>query len=524
GPVMAPRDARPKGPSRAAGAVLAALVLLCFAAACQVPPATPEPGPSPTAPSATPTAPALLQPPAQEQAAALLPQFLEEATSLREATRYAITATLMEEARLIVGQASIYYTNTEAVPLEELVLRLYPNLMGADAALTLESSQVGGRAVPPHVRQDGSAAHLPLDPPLPPGRGITVTLSFRTHVASHGARAYGAFGVQGGIWTLAGFYPLVAVYDEPGWNEEIPAEHGDMVHSDIAFYRVVWQAPEGYVLAATGSVVGEDERDGTHTWTLVSGPVREFNLALSRDYQVATREAASGVRLRSFHLPERAAAGEATLQYAQQAMDLYESLFGPYPYRELDLAEAEIGAAGIEYPGFILVAQSLYAREDPFLEFVVAHEVAHQWWYNLVGNDQVEEPWLDEALANYSTVLYFGRVHGPDAADALLEAFRQRYEDLVQQGRDAPIAQPATAFSPADYGPIVYQKGALFLDALRAQMGDQAFLALLRQYQAQYRYRIAHGRDFQRVAESVAGRDLGPFFSRWLYGVRLPGG
>lgn len=521
---MDTRAGRPKRHAPTGGVALVALLLL--AVACQVPPATPEPGPSPTAPSAPPTPTHLAppQPPAPEQAAALLPQFQEDAASLGEATRYAITATLGEEARLIMGQVSIHYTNTEVVPLEELVLRLYPNLMGADATLTLETSQVGGRAVRPSLRQDGSAAHLPLDPPLPPGRGITLTLSFRTQVASHAARGYGAFGVRGHTWTLAGFYPLVAVYDDTGWNEEIPAEHGDMVHSDIAFYRVVWQAPEGYVLASTGSVVQEGRKNGTHIWTLVSGPVREFNLALSRDYQVATRVAASGVHLRSFHLPEHAAAGEAILGYAQQALDLCEDLFGPYPYRELDLAEAEIEAAGIEYPGLILIAQGLYAREDPFLEFVVAHEVAHQWWYNLVGNDQVEEPWLDEALANYSTVLYFERVHGPEAAAALLEAFRQRYEDLVQQGRDAPIAQPATAFSPADYGPIVYQKGALFLDALRSRLGNQAFLALLRQYQAQYRYRIAHGRDFRRLAESLAGQDLGPLFSRWLYGARTPGG
>mgnify|MGYP005840650533 CR=1 FL=1 len=101
-----------------------------------------------------------------------------------------------------------------------------------------------------------------------------------------------------------------------------------------------------------------------------------------------------------------------------------------------------------------------------------------------------------------------------------MRTFQERYENLVREGRDAAVAQPSGAFSRADYGVIVYQKGALFLDALRATMGDEAFLALLRQYAAQYRYRIAQGRDFLRVAEGISGKDLGPLYHEWLYGAR----
>ena len=498
-------------------ALLVGAALLLGAAACR----NAEPaGATPTAVLPT---PGLGTPPAAreaDQAAALLPPFQGDLALLGQATQYAITATLLEDERLILGQASIRYTNTEAVPLDALVLRLYPNLMGPGAGLDLEAVWVDGRAVQPDLRQEASVARLPLAPPLSPGQGLTLTLAFRTQVSPEPSRGYGAFGVHEGTWTLAGFYPLVAVYDETGWNEEIPPEHGDMVYSDMAFYRVVWEAPEGYVLASTGSVVEEAEKDGHRVWTLVSGPAREFNLALSRDYQVATWDAPSGTRLRSFYFPAHAAVGQAVLDYARKAFRLYEDLFGPYPYRELDLAEAGVGAAGIEYPGLILVAEGLYARADPFTEFVVAHEMAHQWWYNLVGNDQVDEPWLDEALANYSTVLYFERIHGPEEAGAILATFRQRYENLVREGRDAAVAQPSGAFPRADYGVLVYQKGALFLDALRSAVGDEAFLAILRQYGAQYRYRIARGQDFLRVAEGVSGKDLGPLYHQWLYGVR----
>jgi len=503
----------------------ATLAFLAFAlvwgAAC-----TPGGAPSPTPVPPTPTVPSTATPSALplevSQEAALLPEFESHLADLPQATRYAITVTLEEEEQLLQGEAHVHYTNTEAVPLDELVLRLFPNLPGQNSGLELTDLQVAGHPAEVNYRLEESAAHLPLKPPLDPGQALTLTMAFQTRVPTEGSVGYGAFGVRGDTWTLAGFYPLIAVFDDEGWNEEIPAEYGDMVYSDAAFYRVALTLPRGYQVASTGSVAAHEETDGVSTWTIVSGPARDFNLTFSRDYQVASREDESGTLVRSFYHADHAAMGEAALEYASSAFRLYSELFGPYPYREVDLAEATITAAGIEYPGLIIMAESLYERQDSFTEFVVAHEMAHQWWYGLVGNDQLDEPWLDEALANYSTVLYFERVHGPEEAEGILDSFRHRYEELVDQGRDAPVAQPVSGFRQEDYGRLVYQKGALFFDALRQEVGDATFFAILRQYLAQYRYDVAQGQDFLRVAEAVSGKNLKPLSDRWLFGVESP--
>ncbi|MGQ9715808.1 MAG: hypothetical protein ACUVST_13755, partial [Anaerolineae bacterium] len=174
---------------------MAGLALLLAAAACGNGPAEATPQ---VAPSAVPSAPnpggTVLPVEGGDQTAALLPPFWGDLAPLEQATRYAITATLVEDERLILGQASIWYTNTEATPLDMLVLRLYPNLMGPGAGLHLEDVQAGGQAVQPHLRQEGSVARLPLASPLAPGQGLTLTRAFRTQVSEHPNRGYGAFG------------------------------------------------------------------------------------------------------------------------------------------------------------------------------------------------------------------------------------------------------------------------------------------------------------------------------------------
>ncbi len=102
--------------------------------------------------------------------------------------------------------------------------------------------------------------------------------------------------------------------------------------------------------------------------------------------------------------------GEWRRRWLPSALEIYNQQFGAYPYKELDVVEGPMrNALGVEYPGIVMIGASLYkAPEKPDFEITVAHEVAHQWWYNVVGNDVFDEPWLDEALATYSSDVYYG--------------------------------------------------------------------------------------------------------------------
>jgi aminopeptidase N len=257
--------------------------------------------------------------------------------------------------------------------------------------------------------------------------------------------------------------------------------------------------------------------DGTATTRFVSGPMRDFAVVMSSDFVTST-DIVDGVRVTSYYVPQDADGGERALSYAVGAMGVFNEYFGPYPYAELDIVETPTTAGGIEYPGLLVIAQRLYDQSGGFTEFVVAHEVAHQWWYALVGNDQVDEPWLDEALAQYSTLLYYEEVRGSRVADEVRRrSFEEPYEQLVTEGRDAPVGQPVRSFSLEDYGPVVYGKGPLFFQALRDEVGDAAFQSLLRAYLNAYRYRIATPEGFLAVAEEVSDRELDSLYQRWIW-------
>jgi len=181
------------------------------------------------------------------------------------------------------------------------------------------------------------------------------------------------------------------------------------------------------------------------------------------------------------------------------------------------VVEAPIVGGGMEYPGLVMLDEQQYAHSGEYLEFLVAHEVAHQWWYSVVGNDQVNVPWLDESLTNFSTVYYYEHAYDRARADLAFQNFvERRYRQMKEEGRDGIVYQPVEAFSPQDYGPIVYGKGAVFFYELREKLGDAVFLDVLRAYLQDRKYKLSTPDDFLRVAEEVSGQELDGFYEEWI--------
>jgi aminopeptidase N len=155
-----------------------------------------------------------------------------------------------------------------------------------------------------------------------------------------------------------------------------------------------------------------------------------------------------------------------------------------------------------------------YDEAGGAFQWSTVHEVAHQWWYSLVGNDQQDEPWLDEALTQYSTVLFYEFIEGWNGA--VSDVLEVRYAPVAGTDDDLPFTLPVSEYSPSNYGPVVYAKGPLFFHALRQQVGDEAFLSLLTAYLEAYRYRIAHGEDLLSLMQTHTDQDLSPLYQEWL--------
>jgi hypothetical protein len=456
---------------------------------------------------------------------AMLPEFANDVDIVAAAgvSRYYLEIDLSlsttDDDRLnsqLRGVEQVRYTNTEEVALSEIYFRLYPNLPGYGGQLIVDQVVVNDQIVEPELEAGNSALRVPLPEPLAPDATIELELTYQADIPARGA-GYNIFSHTDDTIALAGFYPAIAVYDDEGWNVEVPPSYGDATYLDVALYQVELTVPEEMVVAASGSLIeNRANSNDTKTLHLASGPMRDFYLALRADYQ-AVSEIVDGTVVTSYYPPDLQAGGLLALRYAADSLRVFNERFGQYPYAEFDIVATPTTAGGVEYPGIVVVSQRIYNGIGGFFQHATVHEVAHQWWYGVVGNDQVDEPWLDEALTNYSTILYWEEIEGPEVADEVIEnLFLGPYEAAKNQGLDRAVAGPVADFSEGEYGVFVYGKGPLFFDALRQEVGQETFLAIMQTYYAEYKYQIAQPDDLLAIIERVSKKEVGSLFEQWI--------
>jgi hypothetical protein len=427
----------------------------------------------------------------------------------------------------------VTFANRTGVTLDSLVFRTYPNaarIYGGELAVA--SARVGGQPVATEVfLEDETAVRLPLAAPLDPGEAVQVELDFTGRVPSDLEARQGVYGIfnfdpQAQVLTLANWYPILAPWRAGAWQAGPVVGIGDAVVSDAALYRVEVAAPPGWQVIATGSRAGPESGGQDPAVTFASGPAREFTLVAGPNFELL-EEAAGGVRLRHWGLPGGEARWEEALAVAAEALQLFGDRFGPYPYAELDVVAAPLRlASGVEYPGLILLGENLYQAapaglpagpgSPAYLAIVASHEVAHQWWYAVVGNDVLADPWQDEALATFSSLLYL-QARQPQVYRGALEAYADRVASAERDLAETGVGQPVEAFAnaPGAYSPVVYQKGALFFVALREQIGEEAFFAGLRSYYAENRYHRPQPAVLLAAFETACACQLDEFYAEW---------
>lgn len=464
-----------------------------------------------------------------DPALAMLPAARQEIDRLAQAPRYLLALQIDPSLSSFVGQAHILYTNQENVTLDEIYLRLLPNGKKSygGGSLTVSQIQVDGASALTELSGSDTILKISLPVALPPGGQIELTLAFQGIIpldfgGESAPAGYGIYNLSDGVLTLSGWYPILAVYDAQGWNLDPVSELGDSVYSDTAFYTVRICAPQDLAVAATGVQTAQQLQDELACQDFESGATRDFFIAASRKFTLLSREV-DGVTINSYYLPGHETAAQLALDVSADSLQVYNQKFGAYPYPELDVIDAPMrNALGVEYPGIILVASSLYEMpEQPDFTVATAHEVAHQWWYGVVGNDVFDEPWLDEGLTTYSSSLYYEFAQSPGAAQGLLDYWRQRYERQRQEIGDERVTASLGYFESLDnprfYGGIVYIKAALFFDALRQKIGDRAFFAALQAYYQAKKYDIATAQDLLSAFETASGAPLDDFYQQWLY-------
>ncbi len=482
-------------------------------------------GPQPSTPTVEPVPPARVTgtPPAAGQSseldpfrAAMRPEYAGDVDQFAQATRYSIAITVTfpsGSAANIAGREQIRYTNRQGFPLNDLYLMLWPN--GGEqylSQMTMTNVQVNGQAVTPALENANLAARLPLAAPLAPGASVAVSADFSIAArAGLAGDSQARFGLTEDILLAPTFYPLVPRIVDGHWQTMPAPPGGDTTNSDTALYAWQVTAPADLAIVGSGTTIATTKSGDTQTQSMVSGPMRDLALAVG-PLEVTKRQVGD-ITLNVWTLASHTDLAGQMLDYTAAQVQNLQQEVGDYPFAELDVVDAPGAFAGIEYPGEIYIG---VVTGTSFLERVVVHETGHQWFYSVIGDDQLLQPWLDEAAASYTEVLYEEKTHGAQAAQTALQDFKD--ELSYTKHPDLPIGLPVGSYTTQnDYGILVYAKGALFFDTLRHTMGDATFFAFLKAYYAKYRYGFVSSADFEATAEQTCSCDLKKLFDLWVY-------
>ncbi len=365
--------------------------------------------------------------------------------------------------------------------------------------LALSEARLNGRPVRTAQRTDG-LVFLP-DTPLRRGQRV------RLEVGYAGSAVRGlTFGAQSAYSNWFSCDWMICLIDRPG---------------DKAAIELALTVPSGQTTLGPGALVSRRRGPNgteTHVWRS-NRPYSSFLYSFAAGPFASWESQAGGVTLRV--LSETAPPERLGRLFAPTAdmLRFFANRAGvPFPhhfYAQLHVA----GSAAQESVSFSLIGEEEVAPilETPQEDWVIAHELAHQYWGNLITCADWTQFWLNEGLTTFMVAAWKEQRWGRAAYDREMEIARRRYARAVEAGLDVPLTYPGPYPSLGLRRAITYSRGALFLDALRTELGDAAFWQALRSYTRAHAGGVVTSRDFQRAFERSSGRDLSAIFNRWVY-------
>lgn len=452
-------------------------------------------------------------------------------------TSYALLAIYDDETRTLKGSADVDFFNSTDNEICDLKFNLYGNAFRKDSAFPpvtktyetrayyagkdyggMEITGVEGCAGWDVTGEDQNILIVNLLQPVYPGERAQVKISYTLQLAKINHRT----GVTKNCVNLGNFYPVLCAYCPEGFVECPYYACGDPFLSEIADYTVDLDVPEGYIAAASGRKISESTADGRLKTQYRLQKSRDFAIVLSKNFKVLTRQT-DGVEVNYYYTDD--AYAEKSLTAACESLSYFNGAFGRYVYPTLSVVQTGFCYGGMEYPALTMIAEGLSSEDTAY---TIVHENAHQWWYAMVGSNQLTCAWQDEGLAEYSAVMFFESHpdYGFTRAGLVGEATRsyRAYFSVFSQlneKADTTMTRNLSAFSSEfEYTNITYNKGMLLFEYLRNAMGDEKFSDCLKKYFENFSGKIATEEDIVALFSSVY-KDAEGFFSAFIEGKIL---
>jgi hypothetical protein len=419
----------------------------------------------------------------------------EEPTSnqaLYDARYYALDLSLSPTTQILTGTVTMRLTITDG-PLTQVDLDLADNMV---------VSSLTSAGLPATFTHTGGILRVNLDRSYANGESATLVIQYAGNPVGN------AFG-----WDTEAGHPMIWTLSEAfaartWWPcKDYPDDKADSVDVRVT-------VPTGLITVSNGTLRQQtDNGIQAFSWWHESYPITTYLVSLAiHTYHVYSDwyVPASGdsTEIRFYNYQSSIPAVEPVQAKVKNMMGIYAARFGEYPFPDEKYGHAEFPwGGGMEHQTCTSLGY--------FGEGVVAHELGHQWWGDMVTCATFHDVWLNEGLATYCEAIYREGLDGPDAyLDEMLAA---------QYLGSGTIYVPTTD----NWGRIFdsnlsYNKASWVPHMLRGMMGDSTFFAAMGEFRNRFAYRSATTEDFQAAMEDISGRALGAFFQQWIHGEYYP--
>lgn len=451
---------------------------------------------------------------------------------------YEITAEFDRDLKALAAKQKVSYKNNTGKELEEIKFHLYPNAFREDAKIKPVSKNDQTNAYPygkswgridvELVKADGAAADfeiggddmniltVPLADTLFDGETAVVEIKFTDYLPKAAHR----YGYTDNNYSFGNWYPVACVFEDGKWVQNPYYSNGDPFYSDMANYNVSVSYPQELKVASTGSFT-VSAQNGVATMTAEAQTVRDFAFVLSGKFQTLGGNVGN-TNVRYFYFDDKNA--QENLQVAMDAVKTFNETIGQYPYASLCVVQTDFVYGGMEYPNLVYIASGL---DKAVQKQVIVHEIAHQWWYNLVGNDQVAHAWMDEGLTEFSTALFFkknDKYNDEISYDRLMRTAERNYTMFVDvmssfNNVDTSMTRASNEYSTEqEYVCMTYTKGMLLFENLMFSIGQNKMEKCLKTYFDDNKCGRVKPQNMIDSFQKASGVKLDKFFADWLDG------
>ncbi|MEG2789235.1 MAG: M1 family metallopeptidase [Romboutsia sp.] len=422
--------------------------------------------------------------------------------------KYAIDVVFDDESKRMMCNQNLIYINKTGKDIDKIYLHIYPNAFSKREYAPFEENEITDAY--PNGFNEGyidiknilnnkdtlkysiigdknDILEINLGRTLKNKEKISLDLKYTIKIPN----CLGRFGYGDSTVNVTNWFPIACVYDDRGWNLKSYESVGDPFYSDTSDFNVKILMPKKYEIGCTGKAINEKHDKEKIFYEIEAKKVRDFAFILSDKFDIHT-DSFKGVLINTYNLNSEFS--EYTTEVAKDSIKIFSDLFGEYPYDTYSVVASDFYIGGMEYPTLVMIDKTLYTEKKKFLlEYIIAHETAHQWWYSVIGNDEISEPWLDEALTEYSTVLYFENKYGKDIGAKLMDTMEVQSRSYLSHD----IFKATTQYkNSTEYSLNVYTKGAVIFNEIRNKVGDKVFFETLQEYYSKYMYENVNGAKF----------------------------